>query len=243
MKATPLQIAVAMALAGSACLLPIAFGQQGGKAAPQQRPLSVAVVDLKQVFEGYHKSKELEQEVHETGEAAQAKGRELVEKVKAIQEQMKSGQIPEGSPQWRAQERKAIQLSAEIKTLEEQTKRDLARQQAAAAFAAWEDVHDALKRFAEHNGYTLILRINADLQAGADATQIERQLTQPIVYRGPTDDITGPVLAWLNKQYDAEHGVQNKAPGNTTSKSTTKAAQQPSAGSPSAAGRGKTVTR
>lgn len=222
------RIAVAIVLAGGACLLSAALGQQRAGARPHsQPPLRVALVDLKQIFEGYKKTGEYKVEIEGAGEAAQTKARAMMEKLKAIQEQLQKGEIEQGGPEWIACEEKAIGLTNKLKLLETQTKKEITRKQADAALATYRDIEDALARFAEYNGYTLVLQISHELLDGSDPGLISRQIGQNVIYRRDAEDITAPVLSWLNRHYDAELAAGQKNPPAPTETSPGRSAARP----------------
>ncbi|MGQ0636997.1 MAG: OmpH family outer membrane protein [Planctomycetaceae bacterium] len=194
-------VLIVIVLAGAGLLSAVRAQQRSTKAAA---PLRVALVDLQWILENYKKLADLRTELKESGEAAQSKAEGLMGQLKSIQEELQGGDLEEGGPEWVDHEKKAIALTTRLQSLEQQTKRNLSRQQAQALKSAYHEVQDALARFSEYNGFTLVLQINNAITEGTEPSQVQRKLGQGVVYRRDGEDISQPVLKWLNDQYARE---------------------------------------
>lgn len=199
MKRFSLQFAAVAALLGVTCLLTAASGQ--GK--PAGRPVRIALIDMDYVFVNYKKSDELTAEMRESYKAVEAQGKAMVNEAKSLQEQLKSGTFDEESSEFEKRENRLFHLNSKLKVLEVQTKSNMQKQQVSVVQAVYQDVQQALERFATQNGYTLILRHNREAHAAKDTQQIQKTISQQIVFHQGAEDITDSVLNLLNQEFEA----------------------------------------
>ena len=64
------------------------------------------------------------------------------------------------------------------------------------------EVQDAVTMYAEHYNYTLIMRFNrAKVEDAENPQEIIQSMNRPVVYYNDQDDLTEPILQYLNNQY------------------------------------------
>lgn len=187
-----------VAVVGAMLATPAESMAQAGRAAA--KPHKIGLIDMAYIFKNYNKF-ESEREVLKTKMEGIAKQFQAEsQKFQAESEKLKS--LDQESPQFSAQEKKLTQMAIELKALESQTKRDLTRQEAQIYKKVYVEITDAVKLYAKHYKYTLILRYNQDEVADASTPQeIIKGMSTQVVYHESKDDITEAVLKYLNEQH------------------------------------------
>lgn len=218
MKRFSLQIAAVVAVLGVTCLLTSARGQ--GK--PASLPTRIALVDMSYVFLNYKKSDEVTNGVQKAFKVVEAQHKGLADEWNELKGELQSGTFDEESSEFEKRENRMIQIKSELETLKVQGKSKLQKKSADAALAVYQDVQQALERFATQNGYTLILTVNRDALAAKDALKIKDTLSQPIVYHHGAEDITDPVLALLNQEFEARAATRPAKAAPAATKPTTR---------------------
>ena len=63
------------------------------------------------------------------------------------------------------------------------------------------EIKGVVKRAADAWGYTLVLRFNSRASEAVTPNSVVGELQRQVVYHRPEDDITKPVIEYLNKQF------------------------------------------
>ena len=111
---------------------------------------------------------------------------------------------------FRSQEKKIVQLSAEITTSRAVAEKDLKQREAKALVAVYQDAKEAIRVVAEQNGYTLVLRIDRDAIAAKNYATIQQTMGQLVLRHDSREDITDAVIEHLNSQYESAAGGSAK---------------------------------
>lgn len=220
MKRASLQILAIAGFVGALGLFVLGGRSSDAASSRRAQPAAthIAVVDLNHIFQHYDRLEELRQEVRESLEAAQTKAKDYVAKARTLDEQLKSSEFEEGSPEQLEHEKKLIQLNSRYEAYKALTTKNLKKQEAECMRTAYIDVQHALDQFAGQNGYTLVLQINRDAMTSDDPSRTAQKLGLHVFRNQGADDITDAVLAFLNAQHEtaapakAAHPTRKAAP-------------------------------
>ncbi len=175
-------------------------GQQNGGA--RSAPHQVGLIDMAYVFNNYEKFKAAQQSVKEDFQLAQKKAQGTIEEMKKLSQELSSGVLKADSPEYKQKERRLIQLDTELKTYGQITQRDQLRKEAELYKQIYLEVQDAVRVYAQHYGYTLILRFDREnVEEANDPQKIIQRMTRQVVYHRGQDDLTQAILNHLNRQY------------------------------------------
>jgi Skp family chaperone for outer membrane proteins len=193
-----------VACCGVLALLAQARGQTGATTARGARSaLKIAVVDMAQLLRQYKKTVELRDEINTAGAASNGKLQEMYGKGQELIQSLKDGSIAPESPKFRERELEIYRLESYIKSAKSSAEKDLKLQELKASVEVYNEIQEVLKLFCEHNGFTIILRVDNEGAAAADPQALGRVLSQNIIFHQHGDDITSPVVAYLNRRYES----------------------------------------
>lgn len=186
------------------------MGQQGGAAAPaarQPKAHQVGLIDMAYVFNNYEKFKALQQGVQDELKVAKDKAQVTIDEIKKLSEQLSSGQIKPDSPDAQRIERDILKMQAELQVFGQMTQNANLKREAEIYKQIYLEVQDAIKTYADHYGYTLIIRFDRESVAESnDPQQVLQRLTRQVVYHRGEDDLTMVILNYLNKTYASAGG-------------------------------------
>ena len=173
---------------------------QGAKPAVEI-PHKVGLIDMQNVFQQYEKHKVLTEELN--GEMRDARGqfKSRMERMQALQTELRSGTFKEGSPEFTLREKKLAQEASEGEVAKAMLERDLTRKNAKINHQTFLEVQDAVQRFANHYNYTLIVRFSREEMNSTDPQKVMQELNRMVVHYRPEDDITDSVVDFLNRKY------------------------------------------
>lgn len=184
-------------------------GQQGNAAAGarQQRPHQIGLIDMAYVFNNYEKFKALQQAVQDDLKVAKDKAQKTIEEMKKLNEQLTSGEIKADSPDYKRIETDIIRMQTELETYGRITQNQNLKREAEIYKQIYLEVQDAITTYADHYGYTLIIRFDRESVAdSSDPQQVLQRLTRQVVYHRGEDDLTMVILNYLNKRYESSGG-------------------------------------
>lgn len=188
------------------CLRP-AQGQNAAstRVAKPAPPLKIAVVDVGAVETGYLKAEHFREELSSTKKAALEKDRTLAEEGRRLVAQLRELKAdPESTDAAELQEQ-VQHAASDYQIFRTTADRDYKRLQIRVKVAIDQDIAGMLKKFAEQNGYTLILRVDRRAMAAKNYQTLNATLQQDVIQCGKNvDDITEAMLAQLNALYETE---------------------------------------
>jgi Skp family chaperone for outer membrane proteins len=178
--------------------------QEAAPAAPaaDRSPSRVGLIDMAMVFEGYDKFKVLRDELSAEIEKSDAEAKVMVERMQQKQKDLQESGLQPGSPEYEQAERGLLDAKGEFESFRAATQRRLARRESDMFKVIYADASGMVQRYAEHVGYTVVIRFDSkgieDETAPAEAVQ---RMNKQVVYHRPENDITKIVLSALNREY------------------------------------------
>ncbi len=163
-------------------------------------PSRVGLIDMAHVFKNYTKFNTLRDDLKNeiTGTDQQAK--QMATRIKTVQEQMKN--FKEGSPEFVAKEKEMSQLVADFELFRKNAQKDFLRKEADIYKTVYLEVADAVKLYAQHYKYAVILRFSREgIKPNSPPQDVMQSMNKQVVYFSTKDDITDSVLKYLNQRY------------------------------------------
>lgn len=197
--------ALAIGLATCSTWAVTAQSRSGGDKQPSSAPHKIAVIDMGYIFENYDKFKALSDDLKAEMAQINQQARKKAQKIKSLQQQLKS--LNEDSPDYRQREQELTQKMSDFQTFRKMAEKDARRKQSKAFKTVYMEVADLVEQYADHYGYTLVLRFNRDALAEAEGPQeVMQALNRQVIYHRQADDITDPILDYLNGKYAKSNG-------------------------------------
>jgi Skp family chaperone for outer membrane proteins len=177
----------------------IGVGQQpAATGAAQALPHQVGLIDMAHVFKEYNKFKTLSDALKAEVQDTDNQAKDMVQGLQAMQ----SGTLAEGSDQYVALEQQLVTKGTELETFRKMKQREFVRKEADIYKTVYLEVQDAVSQYAKIYKYTLIMRFNREKVEGAENPQeIIQSMNRPVVFHQAKDDITDPILKFLNERY------------------------------------------
>lgn len=196
--------AVVLALACAVVSLPTALFAQTESSPPgaTMLPHQVGLIDLAHVFKNSKKftalTEDLQEEIESTDQAAKV----MVDRIQKLQTRLSEGDLDAGNAEFQKIEAEFIQAKTDLESYKRVAQQSFLRQEADIYKTIYLDVEDAVRRYATYYKYTLILRFDRDaLSAEDDPQVIMNGMNRQVVHYQSQDDITEPVLKFLNQQW------------------------------------------
>lgn len=165
-------------------------------------PHKVGLIDLAAVYNKYKKFDLLKEDLKGEIQQTEAKGKELSDKLAALQAELRSGTYKEGSPEFTQKEKELTQGATEFESFRKIAQREISRKESKIYQQTYLEISDFVEKYATHFKYTLILRFNRDEPTSADPQKMLQSLNRTVVYSRPSEDITDDVIDFMNQSYD-----------------------------------------
>jgi len=196
--------AAAVVAAGLFVSSRVSLGQAG--AAPKPAAHQVGLIDMAHVFKNYDKFKTSTAALQEQIKAADESAKKQVEAMKVIQEKM--SQLQQGSPDYANLERDLIAATTKLETFKKTSQLSFLRSEADIYKTVYLEVQNAVQQYAGVYKYTLIMRFNRNPVEDAENPQaIIQSMNRQVVYYRGEDDLTDPILNYLNDKYTKSGGA------------------------------------
>lgn len=180
---------------------------QGGAAAAPG-PHKVGLIDMAHIFKNYKKFEALREDLKNEIAQSDNKAKQMATQIKQLDDQLK--QMKQGSQGYLDKEKQLLQVNSDFEAFRKGAQRDFMRKESQIYKTIYLEVTDAVEKYAYHYQYTLIMRFNRDEVDGVDDPQeVLARMNRQVVYYKEENDITVPVLEYLNKKY----GVAPKVEG------------------------------
>ncbi len=164
-------------------------------------PHKVALIDISRVLKEYKKVDALRSEIKAEIAKSETQRTAMVKQMKTIKDKLNSPNIQQGSPKAVELEKQGLKVEAEFNSFKKAERTRILRREAQLLKTIHGEIKGVVKRAADAWGYTLVLRFNGAASDAATPNNVVGQLQRQVVYYRTEDDITQPVIEYLNKQY------------------------------------------
>jgi outer membrane protein len=129
----------------------------------------------------------------------------MAENIKALQEEIKN--YKDGSPDFVEVEEKFAQATADFEAFRKVAQREFLRKEADIYKQVYLEVNDTVSQYAKAYKYTLVMRFNREgIQDAANPKEIIQGMNRQVLFHREKDDITTPILDYLNQKYGGSKG-------------------------------------
>jgi Skp family chaperone for outer membrane proteins len=185
------------------------LGQAG--AAPKPAIHQVGLIDMAHVFKNYEKFKTSTAALQDSIKLADEQAKKDIEKIKLIQEKM--GQLTQGSPDYASLEQQLIGATTKLEAFKKTSQLNFLRAEADIYKTVYLEVQTAVQQYAGVYKYTLIMRFNRNpVDEAENPQQIIQSMNRQVVYYRNEDDLTDPILSYLNDKYTKSGGTAAPKP-------------------------------
>jgi outer membrane protein len=202
-------------LAGSLAALavlvaaPSAHAQGTAAATPK-----IGLIDMAHVFKNYKKFEVLRNDLKAEIEKSDQQAKAMAAQITDTQKRMK--EFKEGSPEYLKLEAELAKQASEFEAFRKLAQREFLRKEADIYKTVYLEVSDAVKLYAQHYNYSLIIRFSREeIADSGDPQGILRSMNRQIVHFRTEDDVTDTVLKYMNQRYDQQRTAGGAA-GNAT---------------------------
>jgi len=164
-------------------------------------PHKVALIDISRVLKEYKKVDALRSEIKAEIAKSETQRTAMVKQMKTIKDKLSSPNIQQGSPKAVELEKQGLKVEAEFNSFKKAERTRILRREAQLLKTIHGEIKGVVKRAADAWGYTLVLRFNGAPSDAATPNNVVGQLQRQVVYYRTEDDITQPVIEYLNKHY------------------------------------------
>lgn len=190
------------------------FAQSSGAQTTATDRHQLGLIDMAYVFKNYQKFNDKTEALQEEIVATDTEMKARVESGKKIQEQMKA--FSAGSADYEKLEGDLLNVQAELKKLQLKKQREFMRKEADLYKETYLEVRDAIARYSTYYKYTLILRFDrSGVNSAENPQEIVEGLNQQVLYHRNRDDLTDPILNYLNSQWKKTQAASTQ-PDSTT---------------------------
>ncbi len=202
-SAAALCASVALSLAPVSAQQPASRGQW--KRAVQHQ---VGLIDMAHVFKNYDKFKTMTKAPPGRGPGAQKKADAMIEEMKSLQAKITSGDLQEGARITSASRASSSRCRPTSKpTARSRSATSSARKLTSTRPSTWKSSRRSTTT-PTTTKYTLILRFNRqEVSEAENPQQILNNLGRQVVYYKKQDDVTQPILDYLNDEFKKNGGV------------------------------------
>ncbi|ADG66764.1 outer membrane chaperone Skp (OmpH) [Planctopirus limnophila DSM 3776] len=174
-------------------------------AADAARAHKVALIDMAVIFKQYKKFEVLREDLKAEIEQSEVKAKEMATNLQALQQKMKS--FKEGSPEFSATEKQLATSSAEFEAFRRSAQREFLKKESEIYHTVYLEVTDAVAKYAQYYKYTLVLRFSSEELDRDNPQGLIQGMNRQVVYFEAENDITQPVLKYLNQKFTGAAGA------------------------------------
>ena len=164
-------------------------------------PHKIALIDISKVLKNYKKVDALRTEIKAEIAKSEPHRTSIGKKLETITKRLGSGSIERGSAKAAELEQQSDSLKAELVVFNKNERKRILRREAQLLKAIHGEIKGVVKRAADAWGYTLVLRFNSTSTETTTPNSVVGELQRQVVYHRVEDDITKPVIEFLNKQF------------------------------------------
>lgn|GEM_PF-1132512 len=159
---------------------------------------TIAVIDLKQVFEGHTRFQAMRDQLMRDVEGAENTVKAQQEELRGMVEQFR--EYRQGTPEYKKMEADIANRQADLKVDISIRKKDFMEREAKIHYHVYQEVLQEIQHFATQRGLNLVMRVNTEEVKDGNPQQILQELNKPVVYFNKAIDITYPILNTLNQR-------------------------------------------
>ncbi|GAB4142821.1 MAG: hypothetical protein Tsb009_13450 [Planctomycetaceae bacterium] len=200
MKKTILSLAAVALIAGLFVRVPAAKAQNNRKEIPHK----VGLIDMAEIFKNYKKFTDLRESLKTEIEKSNESSKKLVADLQALNKKLKDKTYADDSPEKKAWRKQLIELTTRYQAFQKTQQAEFLDKESKIYKTVYLDVTDAVKEYAKYYQYTLILRYNKQgVREATNPKDVLSRMNRLVVYVRPGEDITDPVLRYLNQKYES----------------------------------------
>jgi Skp family chaperone for outer membrane proteins len=164
-------------------------------------PHKIALIDISKVLKNYKKVDALRAEIKAEIAKSEPHRTSIGKKLETLKKRLGSGSLEPGSAKAAELEQQADSLKAELVVFNKNERKRILRREAQLLKTIHGEIKGVVKRAADAWGYTLVLRFNSSSTEATTPNSVVGELQRQVVYHRAEDDITKPVIEFLNKQF------------------------------------------
>ena len=201
-----------------------------GAALGQNRPSGsasfeahVALVDLAYLFKNYEKFNRLSKELRDDVAAKEKEIAQAQKDLKLLQEKRNS--FNPDTPNFKDADEQFGAKKVALERITDQYRRQFTQREASLYHQTYQEIEDAIAKYAEPKGITLVLRSSRDPEPGSASNpqEVMKEMSQQVLYALPQMDITSAILEMLNRN----SGVAKQPPATNKPTNPPKGPSQP----------------
>lgn len=166
-------------------------------------PTKIGLIDMGHVFKNYRKFKVLHDDLRVRVEKRSGQANLMAGRIQGLKSALRA--LDKRSPEYAKAEKQVVDKTRELEDFRKKTQRDILAEESQIYRTVYLEVADAVKKFAEAHGYTLILRFDRKgMEAVTEPENVAQKVNQLIVYFHPQNDVTEAIVKGLNEHYRKE---------------------------------------
>eukprot|EP00913_Durusdinium_trenchii_P008916 g8382.t1 len=170
-------------------------------AAEDNIPHRIGLIDMADIFKKYTKFRDQRAKIQDQLIESDKESKLLMTKIQSLQDRIKK--FVDDSPERNRLQNELVDTHARYKAYRQKQKIEFIGKESKLYKDIYLEVATAVRQYAEFYKYTLILRYNRHgVEDAKDPQAIISKMNRIVVYVKPGEDITQPVLDYLNKKYD-----------------------------------------
>ncbi|MCA8997597.1 MAG: OmpH family outer membrane protein [Planctomycetaceae bacterium] len=207
MKKHSLLTVAALALGLFVATATVSAQAPANAAAKPAKPHQVGLIDMAHIFKNYERFKDQTESLQKAAQDAETKAQDMIKQGQTLQAQIQ--QFEPGTPDYNKVEEQMIALQTRLQTFRQVEQREIVRKQAELYKKIYMEVQGAVKLYADYHNYTLVMRFSrTELAESNNPQEIIQNMNRQVVFYQTRDDITDPILGYLNQQYQKSASAQ-----------------------------------
>ena len=170
------------------------------QAAPAaNQPHKIGLIDMAHVFKNYKKFESMREDLKAELQDSETKAKEMQADLVNGQNALKA--LTEGTKEHTKREQELVKKVAEFESFRRSGQRDFLKKEAGIYLQIYTETSEAVKKYADFYKYTLVMRFNREELETDNPSALLNGMNRQVVYYKQEDDITMPVLDYLNRKY------------------------------------------
>ena len=167
----------------------------------------VGLIDMAEVFKKYDKFNALREDLKQSMLDMDAKAKPQMEELNQLRQKIQTNAFAEGSPQREQAESRLFELSSDLEALRKKAQVDVMRKESEIYKDVYLEVQSTVAKFSQAFKYDVVFRFNSNrLEETNNPQAVLQQMNRQVVHHNPSDDITGPIVRFLNDKYKQAGG-------------------------------------